>query len=261
MSTGRGPNPLFVAWTVYRAQRVARPRPAGETIADHEALGVELKTLRREGISVLPSRRSRLAAYRDYLETLDPDGMNKDEALAYWLNLYNAGALTLAADATEMGQGSVLRVPGAFTRSWARVAGVPLSLTEIEHGKVRRFHDPRIHGALVCGSASCPNLRFEPFTGAELDDQLDDQLRNFLILSGASIDRARGRLLLSRIFLWYGGDFTRPDRMPTWLPPPKNRLAAAVGRWLDADTRAWVEANQPKVVFRPYDWELNCAIA
>jgi hypothetical protein len=224
-------------------------------------LADELKKLGRDGISMLPSRRNRLAAYRDYLETLDPDLMNREEALAYWLNLYNAGALDLAAAAAGSGKTSVLRVPGAFTRRWARVSGEELSLTQIEHGKIRRFRDPRIHGALVCGSASCPSLRFEPYEGTKLDDQLEDQLRHFFATGAASIDRSNGRLRLSRIFLWYGGDFTRPQRMPTWLPPRKTNLTAALARWLDADAREWVETSRPKVVFRSYDWELACAVA
>jgi len=253
MSANRGPNPLSVAWAVHRARRVAKPAPRDGATADHGVLAGELKTLERDGIASLPSRRNRFIAYRDYLETLDPDLMSRWEALAYWLNLYNAGALELAAETAASGKTSVLRIPGAFTRPWARVGREELSLTEIEHGKIRRFRDPRIHGALVCGSASCPSLRFEPYQGATLDDQLEDQLRRFLATGGASIDRSKGRLLLSRVFLWYGGDFTRPQRMPTWLPPAKATLTAAVIRWLDA--------NNPKIVFRPYDWELACAVA
>ena len=53
--------------------------------------------------------------------------------------------------------------PGAFDAPWAMVGGESLSLNDIEHGKIRRFRDPRIHAALVCGSVSCPTLRYEPF--------------------------------------------------------------------------------------------------
>ena len=85
------------------------------------------------------------------------------ERLAFWLNLYNAGALALAADTLSAGENTVLRIPGAFDAPWAMVGGESLSLNDIEHGKIRRFGDPRIHAALVCGSASCPTLRYEPF--------------------------------------------------------------------------------------------------
>jgi hypothetical protein len=62
----------------------------------------------------------------------------------------------LAGDAFRQAEDSVLRVPGAFTRPLATIGGRPLTLTEIEHGKIRRFGDPRIHGALVCGRTTRP---------------------------------------------------------------------------------------------------------
>ena len=213
------------------------------------------------GIRSLPDHRSALLAYRERLESTDPNTLSARDALAYWINLYNAGALTLAGEAQETGRTTVLRIPGGFTRRWARVAGEELSLDDIEHGKVRRFGEPRIHGALVCGSASCPTLRYAPYDGEHLDAQLDDQMRAFLAGGGARADRAGGILQLSRLFLWYGGDFTRPRSMPTWLPARRNRLAAVVSRWLAEDDAAWVTATRPKVEFAPYDWSLACSIA
>ena len=261
MSANRGPNPMSVAWSVFRAQRVSSPNPQGTVTGEHDALGAALDTLRTEGIKALPSLRGPLSAYRDRAAALDPDQMTPEDALAYWLNLYNAGALDLAAEASQAGVSSVLRVPGAFNTPWVRVQSEALSLTQIEHGKIRRLGDPRIHGALVCGSASCPSLRFHPYLGPKLDSQLDDQLRNFLTAGGASIDRSRTVLILSRILLWYGGDFTSPQRMPTWLPPTRAKLASAIAPWLDVDTRDWVKSAKPRVAFRAYNWELACSVA
>ncbi len=262
MSTNRGPNPLSVAWSVFRARRVSPPRPSDERAPpDHEGLAVELEQLRKHGIDVLPQRRGKLLEYRDHLQGFDPDDSNREEALAYWLNLYNTGALDLAARATAAQVSSVLRVPGAFDAPWATVAGEQLSLTDIEHGKIRRFRDPRIHSALVCGSASCPSLRLEPYFGAKLDAQLDDQMSRFLMAGAAVPDKSSNVLRLSRVFLWYGGDFTRPHRMPTWLPARKSSLKKALGEWLDPETAAWVESTDPSVAFRAYDWELACAVA
>jgi len=194
------------------------------------------------------------------MERIDPDVLSRKGSLAFWLNLYNAGALLLAADAFEPTTATVLRIPGAFDRPWAEVSGAALSLNDIEHGKIRRFGDPRVHGALVCGSASCPTLRYEPF-GTDLDRQLDDQMRSFLAGGGASVNRLTGTLRLSRIFLWYGGDFTRPRRMPTWLPAPKRDLARVVSTWLPARDAAWVTRSIPTVEFADYDWGLACSIA
>lgn len=255
------PNPLRVGWSILRAGRTSRPSPSGSGHVDHGPLGEVLEAIAEPGIRSLPDHRPALIAYRDRLESTDPDTLSRPSALAYWINLYNAGALALAAEAQEEGRDTVLRVPGGFARPWAQIAGEELSLDDVEHGKIRRFGDPRIHGALVCGSASCPTLRYAPYEGGQLDDQLDGQMRAFLANGGARADQGRGFLRLSRVFLWYGGDFTRPGRMPTWLPARKQRLAAVVASWLPEDDSAWVAATRPKVEFAPYDWSLACSIA
>jgi hypothetical protein len=255
------PNPIRVAWSIFRAQRKRRPAPGGNNEVDHGGFAPILERLRTDGVAALADVRSELNAYRSFLEAVHPDTLTRDGAKAYWLNLYNAGALDLAAETAAVDAASVLRVPGGFSRPWATVAGEALSLDAIEHGKIRRFGDPRIHGALVCGSASCPTLRFEPYRGADVDRQLGDQMRTFLAAGGAVPDRAAGVLRLSRIFLWYGGDFTRPHRMPTWLPARKPMLADALGRWLSDDVVAWVATTGPRVEFLRYDWGLACSVA
>ncbi len=260
MENVRGPNPIAVAWSMLLALRSQHPHPTGSATVDHSALRPTLTQLQRHGTPALPDLRDELARYRRQLEDVAPDTLSRDEALAYWLNLYNAGALDLAAASTIAQSPSVLRVPGGFRRPWATVAGETLSLDAIEHGKIRRFGDPRIHGGLVCGSASCPTLRYEPYGGAALDAQLDDQLRSFLTAGGAVADRREGVLRLSRVFLWYGADFVRPQRMPTWVPASKRRIAAAVAPWLDEATAAWLQAERPSIEFQPYDWSLACAV-
>jgi hypothetical protein len=216
--------------------------------------------LRAGGVGVLPAERSALSGFRNQMEEVDPDTLSIDGALAFWLNLYNAGALTLAGDALDAGELTVLRVPGAFDTPWAMVGGESLSLNDIEHGKIRRFGDPRIHASLVCGSASCPTLRHEPFDDA-VASQLDDQMRSFLVAGGASVDRDAGTLRLSRVFRWYSGDFVRPGRMPTWFPARRRDLGRSIAQWLPPDDADWVLVSTPDVDFATYDWGLACSIA
>jgi hypothetical protein len=243
---------------VLRALRARRPAPRGHGIVDHRPFEPVLAALRAKGVAALPGRRAALRAYRDELERVDPDTLGRHEALAYWVNLYNAGALDLAAAALDVG--TVLRVPGGFSSTWATVAGERLSLDAIEHGKIRRFGDPRIHAALVCGSASCPTLRFEPYRGDIVHEQLDDQMRSFLRHGGARVAEETGTLVLSRIFLWYGADVVRPHRMPAWIPASRKRLVHALRPWLGDEVRAWVAATRPRIAFQPYDWSLACAV-
>jgi len=255
------PNPLSVAFSILKARRVRSPNPTGSGAVDHSAFAPILRMLDSDGVAILVAERTRITAYRESLEVVDPDTLTHDGALAYWLNLYNAGALRLAAEALENGEDTVLRVARGFDRPWALVGAERLSLNAIEHGKIRRFGDPRIHAALVCGSVSCPTLRAEPFTGDGLEAELESQMRSFLESGGARADREAHQLHLSRIFLWYGADLVRPERMPTLLPARKRAVATAVSRWLSERDARWVREEWPKVRFAPYSWELACSIA
>ncbi|MEN8233933.1 MAG: DUF547 domain-containing protein [Actinomycetota bacterium] len=254
------PNPLSVAWSIARARRVKQPSPCGTSGIDSPELAEVLDRLRSRGVRSLVADGDALIGYRNRLEAVDPDALSRSGALAFWINLYNAGALSRAGEAFEQSVETVLRIPGAFDRPWASIAGERLSLNDIEHGKIRRFRDPRIHAALVCGSASCPTLRHEPF-GEGLDAELEAQMRSFLANGGASFDPGAGTLRLSRVFLWYGGDFTRPRRMPTWLPARRHDIARSVARWLEPTQAEWVLTASPRVEFALYDWGLACSIA
>jgi hypothetical protein len=246
-----------------RARRLPSPAPdLHSTITiDHTELGRVLDAFVGSGITSLAESAPVLETYRRSMESVDPDGLDASEALAFWMNLYNAGALRSAGLAFNEDVGSVLRVPGAFSSPWATIGGVELSLDDIEHGKIRRFGDPRIHGALVCGSASCPTLRAEPFTGASLDHQLDDQLRFFISHGGGSLNRADNTVWLSSVFKWYGRDFTSPYSMPNLAPAPPDTLRDTVAYWFGPQDAAYIWSNQPTVVFMPYDWGLGCSVA
>ncbi len=247
------PSAIGAGLSMVKALRVRRPDPEGSGSVDHSALAELLEELAAGGIGALADKRSAIAEYRDNVQLVDPDALDWGESVAYWLNLYNAGALHLAATAAAAGEPTVLRVSKPFNRPWARVAGETLSLHDIEHGKVRRFGDPRVHAALVCGSASCPTLRFEPYRGDGLDTQLETQMLDFLRAGGAITDGEQ--LLLSRIFLWYGSDFVRPHRMPSFVPVTRTAVGESLSPWLDP------ELTGLPVAFQEYDWGLACSIA
>lgn len=239
---------------------VKAPGPFGAGAMHHDLLRHPLSRVADEGTSALSSLTGVLNEYVDGLSQVNPDDLSRAEALAFWINLYNAGALNLVARAESTNTPTVLGVPGGFRSKFASIDGEQLSLDDIEHGKIRRFGDPRIHAALVCGSISCPTLRGEPYQGPSVDQQLDDQLRYLLAAGGCTVDRAGERVLLSRIFLWYGSDFSRPHRMPTLLPASRRSVLAALSPWLDPEIIDWIESTGPEVEFQPYDWGLACAV-
>lgn len=249
------PNLFVVAWSILRVlASVRRPRPTGSGTVDHSLFSPVLETLATGGLPAVARHDSDLRDYLSKLETVDPDTLSRDEALAYWLNLYNAGAVRLASATYLSGNASVLRAPGGFSTPFATVAGERLSLDAVEHAKIRRFEDPRIHGALVCGSISCPTLRSQPYSGSGLDRQLDQQMRSFL--AGGGAEPGEGDVIgLSRVLLWYGSDFVRPHQMPAFIPASKRRTLDAVRQWLPDGL-----AQRSKVEFQDYDWRLGCAV-
>ena len=254
------PNPLKVLASIIRARRLRPPRPAGTATADHEALLPTLDAVSKGGVAAMADHRSGLTDYLAGLSSIDPDSLTPDHAMAFWLNLYNAGALDLARRAFETATETVLRVPGGFSETFIEVAGEELSLDGVEHGKIRRLQDPRIHGALVCGSVSCPTLRHEPYRGDEVDRQLDSQMKTFLVAGAAVADRDAGQIALSRVFRWFGADFARPHRMPALVPARRATVLDALEPWLESSIGDWARAARPKVTFQRYDWGLSCAV-
>lgn len=226
----------------------------GDSAVTHDRFGPVLKALEAGGLPAAADWEQEARDYLQELASVRPDGLSRDEALAYWLNLYNAGAVQLAIEAHRKGETSVLRIPGAFSRPLVQIDAESLSLDAVEHGKLRRFGDPRIHGALVCGSLSCPTLRAEPYTGEGLNSQLDDQMRQFLAGGGAVMGDG-DTVLLSRVFLWFGSDFVRPHRMPTFLPATKGKIFDALRPWLPPEV-----SDAANIEFQPYDWSLACSV-
>ncbi len=103
--------PLRAAWPMLRARRVAAPGEFGTGELDRGRFGPVLDALRAGGIPALVEGRGDLAAYLADLGSIDPSGLARSEALAFWLNLYNACGRERAAD-----PGSLRRRPGADRR-------------------------------------------------------------------------------------------------------------------------------------------------
>lgn len=176
----------------------------------------------------------------------------KADRLALLLNLYNAQTLRLIVDHYPVKSiRSIGTLPGAAWRELVvRFGGQMMSLDHLENKVIRvEYREPRIHFALVCAAVSCPPLRSEPYVGARLGEQLDDQARKFLATPESNrFDAAKNTLYLSEIFKWYGEDFTKAAGSPAiYVKPflPK------------AQRDALADPAKVKVKFTDYDWALN----
>lgn len=203
----------------------------------------------------LKAAPAELEAYLSMIAALPPEefaGWNRDDRLALLLNLYNAQTLRLIVDHYPLKSIRDIGVlPGAAWRMLVvRFGGQVMSLDHLEHQIIRaEYGEPRVHFALVCAAKGCPPLRPEPYVGARIEAQLDEQARQFLALPDKNrFDAAKDTLWLSPIFKWFTDDFTGPA----------GSLEKYVQPYLPAGSRdALGRAGKVKVRFTDYDWSLN----
>lgn len=195
-------------------------------------------------------------ALETYLASLSRGSLtrpaNRSARLAFWINAYNA--LTLEAILQEYPTSSIrnhtARGPGyniwkdlpliVGDRRW--------SLDAIEHKVLRPMGEPRIHFAIVCASVGCPRLRNEAYVASRLNEQLDENARDFFSRTqNLQMDAASRTLRLSAILDWFGKDFGRT----------RSEQLGKIARYLPDEARRLAASDDVQVEFLDYDWSLN----
>ena len=185
---------------------------------------------------------------------LSSDNLKK----AFWINLYNAWTqIILSKDPLAYKKRNSF-----FERRQFIIAGIKLSLDDIEHGILRRSKikwsggyfnklfppkfeklnrvntvDYRIHFALNCGATSCPPIAF--YDPEKLDTQLD--LATMIYLKDeAEYNATNNVVALPAIMGWFRRDFGSKQKMKAILKEleiiPRN--------------------TNPKIIFKKYNWNL-----
>jgi hypothetical protein len=234
-----------------------------------DSAGVGYAGVDYAGLKRSPERLRRFTTALAELPRETYEAWDTPDRIAFWINAYNALTLELIVDNYPI-KASLLRklvfpansirqIPGAWKGVKFTVMGEEMTLDHIEHQILRReFDEPRIHVALVCAAVSCPPLRREPFRGADLDRQLDDQARRFLARPDVlAVNRKKGVVRLSAIFDWFKDDFVkqyggggRDDRATA-------AVLDFVGRYAGDDVRSYLQSGDVKVEYFDYDWTLN----
>ncbi len=216
----------------------------------------------------LKDQRSYLDDFITTLEQLDPkayEAWAERDKIALWINAYNALTLRTVIDhypiqpARMNGsypKNSIRQIPGEWDFNKVNVMGQTITLGYIETKILRRdFHEPRVFMALVPAAAAGPPLRNEPYEGARLDAQLDDQTRKFLAdPRHFRIDRTTKEARVSEIFRRFVEDFATGV-----IPAPFTRESYAIdkfaGPYLNDSDRAFL--RDARITFAVYDWTLN----
>ena len=157
--------------------------------------------------------RAALDGYIARLTATPVSSLNRDEQLAYWINLYNALTVQVVLDNYPVS--SILKInisPGLFSIGpWGKklvsVEGEDISLDDIEHRILRPiWRDPRIHYAVNCASIGCPNLIDTAYTADQVDALLEANAIAYVNHSRGTELRG-GALSVSSIYDWFQEDF------------------------------------------------------
>lgn len=247
--------------------RWEKHNPAGSETVDHsewaEFLERYLETDTDSGVTlvrygdVTEAHRADLRGYIAMLEDVPVSDLNRDEQMAYWLNLYNALTVELILEHYPVDSIRDINISGsAFNRHpWdaelVEVEGEDVTLNDIEHRIIRPiWKDPRIHYAVNCASIGCPDLQPTPFSAENYDSAFDKAAREYLT-HPRGVRFEENTLYLSSIFDWYSEDWDNSiqvivDHILEYVEgPTKQRLEEFADDGYDGRVRY------------EYDWTLN----
>jgi len=220
--------------------------------------------------SALKERQS-LDAYLEKLKSIPGKalrGWPREERLALFINAYNAGVIKLVLDHYPIR--NMLDIPGVWELPAVSIgthirSGSPVlySLNQIQAGLLRKgFRDEKILFALSSGAKASPPLQREAYEGAKVEGQLyvvtrrfaNDETRN-------RIEPEREKVVLSRLFKWYGNDFLLnwgdfPEE-PKWDPQEMAVLSFFAHYLEDTKKVEFLQDGKYKVKYEVFDWRLN----
>lgn len=234
-------------------------RPKGQGKVDHSVFDALLKATvkpdaqayNRVDYRGVKSRIGALKSYTSSLEAINPTTLSRNEAHAYWINLYNAKTLEVVAEAFPVASikkvkpdGSSLFGSGPWKAELMTVNGTALSLDDVEHEIVRAlFKDPMSHYGLNCASYSCPNLAVSAYTGANINQILRQNAIDY-VNHPRGVQVSKKRITASKIYSWYAGDFGGKGNLKNhWAGLAAPKKAAQI-----ADAR---------ISSYEYDWSIN----
>jgi len=205
--------------------------------------------------------------------------IDKQMTKAFWINTYNLCTLNLVIENYPieprpiMGifypDNSIMQISGNWrTKIFFDIQGLDYPLQEIEElFLLDRHHDPRIIFALSYASLGGAPLRNEPYTAEKLDQQLDNQVRQYLQNpKGMRIDKDKNILHLSNLFtmhnhrqMFLDSDYVDIKRFRDY-PADEKAWLNFIWQYLSEEDRRYLENASPDVQFMKYDWHLNEAL-
>lgn len=183
--------------------------------------------------------KKELEAYLTLLQKNAPaKNWSKNDKLAYYINLYNAGTVKLIVD--NYPTKSIKDIKSPWDKDIIAIGDTMYSLGYIEHKVLRKMNEPRIHFAINCASYSCPKLVNKAFLADTMDAQLETAAIDFIADKKRNVISAN-KVELSEIFKWFKSDFTE-----------NTTLIGFINKYSTTQVK-----DGAKVKYIDYNWSLN----
>jgi len=233
----------------------------------------------------LKRKKPELIQTLNEFRTLDPNIYNswhREDKIAFWINAYNMQMLKIIVDNYPIESSrvnrlwwplnSVRHIPPSDVLGTAKwdsckfiVMNEEFTLSEIEKRFfIKEFDEPRTFLAVSYASLSGPPLRNVPYSGLNLNQQLDDQIKRFLTTSryALEIDKQGQVVYLSAIFdaTWHGNSFIGKygtDKKFKEQPPAIRAVLNFITGYIPQQDVDFLEVGNYSVKYINYDWRLN----
>ncbi len=198
--------------------------------------------------------------YIEQLSSTNPEELNRNEKLAFWINAYNAFTLQIILENYPVESITDLHTGGkvigfllgktVWDKEFITINNREYSLNFIEHEILRKMNESRIHFAIVCASISCPELRNEAYEADNLLEQIEDQTKIFLNdNSRNSFTLKKREANISEIFNWFEKDFGSSDE--NVLKFISSYLPEKIAKNMRTEFSEW------DIAYKNYNWNLN----
>lgn len=187
--------------------------------------------------------KTKLQNYLSGLEKTDLTLLNKNQQMAFWVNVYNAATIDQVLrnypvkSIKNIAEGKVwdLTLPYLF-------GGKTYSLNQIENVKLlQTFNDARIHFVINCAAISCPKLHNNAYTDKNIQTLLNTNTLTFLNNSNFNVI-TKSSVKISQIFNWFKPDFIKAE--------------GNLIKFLNKYSKQQILDKQ-NIEFLDYNWDLN----
>lgn len=241
----------------------------------HRAFDQILDLNVRDGLVYYRALRASRAALDRYAASLNVTAATyqswpREQQMAFWVNAYNAFVLQTIVDHYPINgsskaypSNSVRQIPGGFEQVKHRAAGQSLTLDDIEKKVLPQFKEPRLYLALGRGALGSGRLRSEAYTGDQLKQQLDDVQKEFVSEQAMiRIDRSANQVSVTPIMSWHDSEFVAAyDPGATGPMGPRSPIERAIVAFVSPRLlpleKEFLQKNEFKVTYHPFDWRLN----